>query len=205
MSAPHRAPDKQEEIDKHLSSSLQNLSIKTKEGKGSTASTKAKASRDTGANSGQTGDEDETGFEVSEEEESKEGITYLHIDIKRIKDGKSLVKAELHRALGKLMRRINSYMLRKNCYDPRRLRNFLDPTNVDNNGVSKEWNLTSRRKVAVHGSSSYYELWRTPRNFKIQDFISYLAKSNVVQYYRVHIVRILDDDGVPTDELIRYP
>eukprot|EP00954_Amorphochlora_amoebiformis_P019193 1331021-Amorphochlora_amoeboformis.AAC.1 len=202
MSAPHRAPDKQEEIDKHLSSSLQNLSIKSKEGKGSTASTKAKAPRDTGANSGQTGDEDETGFEVSEEEE---GITYLHIDIKRIKDGKSLERAELSRALGKLMRRINSYMLRKNCYDPRRLRNFLDPTNVDNNGVSKEWNLTSRRKVAVHGSSSYYELWRTPRNFKIQDFISYLAESNVVQYYRVHIVRILDDDGVPTDELIRYP
>eukprot|EP00954_Amorphochlora_amoebiformis_P014160 1108890-Amorphochlora_amoeboformis.AAC.1 len=90
MSAPHRAPDKQEEIVTKLSSSLQNLSIKTKEGKGSTASKEAKASRDTGANSGQTGDEDETGFEVSKEEESKEGITYLHIDIKRIKDGKSL-------------------------------------------------------------------------------------------------------------------
>jgi hypothetical protein len=101
---------------------------------------------------------------------------YVHIDV-------------LHGSSQLVSRRINSYMIRQDAFDPRRVFNF--PTDLFEKNDKDT--LKHRRELAGVGSE-YYELWKVRKTFSLAGFgkmVDNLQKNGKVT---VRIVRMIDND-----------
>jgi len=92
-----------------------------------------------------------------DEGDASEGDFFIHIDVLR---GSS----------GAISRKINSFMLTHNYFDPRRFMNFFDQ--VLEPGDPKT--LKFKRSLCEM-SSSYYELWKVKSDFSAKAFFDNLA------------------------------
>lgn len=86
--------------------------------------------------------------------------------------------------------RINSYMLRLDSYDPRRILNF--PSDLDDTGKPFD-KLTLREIRGLAGvGNQYYEFWKVRRVFSLKAFGEMVAR--LPRGTRVRIVRIITND-----------
>jgi hypothetical protein len=92
------------------------------------------------------------------EKEEETEISYFHFDL-RVVPNRTPNQSDRAR----LAQAINKYMLRHLCYDPRRLRYFLDPMDEDAEGYSVPWTLQRLREIN-QSSNQYYELWKGSQN-----------------------------------------
>jgi hypothetical protein len=114
---------------------------------------------------------------IDEDDEEQEGPFYVHIDILRNATGKGRI--------------INSYMLRKYYFDPRRYFNFFDQVFDLTEGAPT---LSEMRNVCVPAmSNSYYELWKVKGDFSVSDFFDHLA-NNGFEDTAVRITCMYDGD-----------
>lgn len=112
---------------------------------------------------------------VEEEEEEVGGPFYVHIDI-------------LYNAQSDIARSINSYMLRRFYFDPRRYFNFFD---VVFDPITPT--LTAMRTACGGMSRNYYELWKVKSDFSVADFFAHLENSGFTNT-ALRIVCMYDGD-----------
>lgn len=86
---------------------------------------------------------------------------YVHIDI-------------INNAQPRLATTMNSYMLRKFYFDPRRYFNFFDDV------MDAPITLRAMRRACVPAlAASYYELWKVKKNFSVEDFFDHIAEAGI--------------------------
>ena len=97
--------------------------------------------------------------------EDKQGPFYVHIDFLSNSAGKGPT--------------INSYMLRKYYFDPRRYFNFFDEVFDMPPVVPRPPTLKEMRAACTPTmSKSYYELWKVKGDFSVAEFFEHLSKAN---------------------------
>eukprot|EP01128_Nolandella_sp_AFSM9_P003251 TRINITY_DN1385_c0_g3_i1.p1 TRINITY_DN1385_c0_g3~~TRINITY_DN1385_c0_g3_i1.p1 ORF type:complete len:139 (+),score=22.85 TRINITY_DN1385_c0_g3_i1:152-568(+) len=87
-----------------------------------------------------------------------------------------------------LANRMNSFMLKKDSYDPRKSRGFSSDLHDPNDGTLT---LKKRRELLGVGKE-YYELWRVRKDFPVDDFADLIH--NQIEGVVVRITRIVDND-----------
>ena len=86
---------------------------------------------------------------------------------------------------------INSYMVQKYYFDPRRGTNFTDDVLGENEG------RTLRRMRGVIGrNATYYELWKVKADFDLAKFFDHFARhpKKVENPFRINICVIMDNE-----------
>lgn len=100
---------------------------------------------------------------------------YVHIDV-------------LHGSSQLVSRRINTFMILQDSFDPRRVFNF--PTDLLEKGEKDS--LKQRRELAGGLGDQYYELWKVRKNFSLSKFREMINR--IPAGVKVRITRFIDND-----------
>jgi len=83
--------------------------------------------------------------------------------------------------------KLNSFMIRKDSFDPRRIHNF--PTDLLEQG---EKDTLKRRKQLAGVDNTYYRLWKVRRGFSLPEFRGLVE--GLPGRVKVRLVRFIDND-----------